>query len=175
MSGSTEDFFDIGVIVNVHGLRGDIKVMPVTDEPKRFELLDEINVYYDNKNVTYKIKNVRYHKTVLVLSLEGVDDRITAEQLKGGVIKISRKNALLLEPDEYFQKDLYDMTVFTETGENLGTITNIIETGANDVYVVTPLDKSKDLMIPAIKQCIKDISLSEKRMTVSLMKGLREL
>jgi len=170
----TEDYFDIGKIVNVHGLRGEIRVMPITDDPSRFDLLDSIEVFNNSTSQTYQLKNIRPHKTLLVIQLEGVEDRNAAEALVGSVIKVPRSQALPLEDDEYYQKDLLDMSVVSEHGEDLGTLVQIIETGANDVYVVRP-ESGKDLLIPAIKECILSVNLAENKMIVHLMKGLREL
>jgi len=148
--------------------------MPVTDDPSRFDLLDSIDVYHNSTSHTYPIENIRPHKTLLVLRLKGVEDRTAAEALVGGVIKVPRSKALPLEDDEYYQKDLLDMSVVSEHGEELGTLVQIIETGANDVYVVRP-QSGKDLLIPAIKECILAINVPESKMTVHLMKGLRDL
>ena len=172
----TEDYFDIGAIVNVHGIKGEIKVMPSTDDPSRFELLESVEIFSgSSKSTVYPLEKSRPHKTMVVLKLTGVDDRNTAEQLVGGVIKIPRSMALPLEEDEYYQKDLLDMLVVTDTGEELGHLAQIIETGANDVYVVRPGGQKKDILIPAIKECILAVSVTEKKITVHLMKGLREL
>ena len=177
MSG--QDYFKIGNIVNVHGLRGEIRVMPATDDPSRFELLKKAEIFFEkgnnNHSVEYQLETVRYHKAMVVLKLAGVNDRTTAESLVGGVIKVPRSEAIPLEEDEYYQKDLFDINVVTDTGEELGRLLQIIETGANDVYIVRPANGSKDVLIPAIKECILDVSLPDNKMTVHLMKGLREL
>ena len=112
---------------------------------------------------------------LIILKLKGIDDRNAAEQLVGGVIKVPRSKALPLEENEYYQKDLLDMAVLADTGEELGHLSQIIETGANDVYVVTPKTEGKNILIPAIKECILSVSVSDKKMTVHLMEGLREL
>ena len=169
-----EDFFDIGKIVNVHGLRGEIRVMPVTDDPSRFDLLDSVEVFQNSTSKTYSIERMRPHKALLVLKLKDIEDRTAAEALVGSVIKVPRSKALPLEDDEYYQKDLLDMSVLNENGEELGTLVQIIETGANDVYVVRP-KSGKDLLIPAIKECILAVNVPESKMTVRLMKGLRDL
>ena len=178
------DYFDIGAVVNVHGLRGEIRVMPVTDDPGRFELLETVEIFFASagkpaaKSSKFPLEKVRPHKNMLILKLEGVEDRNAAEELLGGIIKVSRHEALPLDEDEYYQKDLFEMTVVTEAGEELGRLVQIIETGANDVYVVRPLKNDtggKDLLIPAIKECILSVDLPNKIMTVHLMKGLREL
>jgi 16S rRNA processing protein RimM len=188
----TEDFFDIGSIVNVHGLRGEIRVLPSTEDPSRFELLKTIEVFFpenrrgsedsegtaesaERNSDIYVLESTRRHKTVVVLKLVGIDDRNAAGKLIGGVIKIPRSMALPLDDDEYYQKDLLDMTVVTDEGEELGTLVQILETGANDVYVIRSKEEIKDLLIPAIKDCILSVDIAEKKMTVHLMKGLREL
>mgnify|MGYP000133330403 FL=1 len=97
----------------------------------------------------------------------------TAEKLKGATVKIPPEDALPLEEGEYYIRDLYDMNVVTDEGENLGIIKDILFTGANDVYVVKP-EKGKDILIPAIKECILDVDVENKKMTVKLLKGLRD-
>ena len=177
-----EDYFTIGTIVNVHGVQGEVRVMPATDDPSRFGLLDKLEVFFESYTAEYPLKSVRPHKNLIVLKLAGIDNRDDAEKLIGGVIKIPRSKALPLEEDEYYQKDLLDMIVVSDTGEELGQLVQIIETGANDVYVVRPPaeiktgdSKIKDLLIPAIKECIVSVSVPERKMTVHLMEGLREL
>ena len=175
MTDNLTDYFDIGEIVNVHGIRGELKILPITDDPSRFELLDEVEIFSKTGSVKYPLEKVRLHKSLVFLKLKGIDDRNAAEELKRGIIKIPRSQALPLEDDEYYQSDLLDMTVETDKGEELGYIAQIIETGANDVYVVRPPDGGKDLLIPAIKACILSVSVTEKKMIVHLIKGLREL
>jgi len=173
------DYFQIGTIVNTHGLQGELRVMPSTDDPGRFELLDAVEIFWDSDKVKYTFEGARLHKTLIILKLKEVKDRTAAEKLVGGVIKVPRSEAIPLEDNEYYQKDLLDMAVVTDTGEELGQIVQIIETGANDVYVVRPSNaeesKIKDLLIPAIKDCILSVSVQDKLMTVRLMEGLREL
>ena len=171
----TEDYFAIGFIVNVHGLSGEVRVTPTTDDPSRFKLLDQVEVFFKSGSVKYPLQSARMHKTVIILKLKGVEDRDAAKLLIGGVIKITRSKALPLEEGEYYQKDLLGMVVVTEQGEELGCLSQIIETGSNDVYVITPRSGNKDILIPAIKDCILSVSVDEKKMTVHLMKGLREL
>ena len=169
------DYFSIGEIVNVHGIRGEIKILPTTDDPGRFELLKELQVFFGDEIKTYAVEHVRLHKTLVFVKLNGIDDRTAAEGLKGGVVRVPRADALPLDDDEYYQSDLLDMNVETVSGEKLGRLVQIIETGANDVYVVKPAGGGKDLLIPAIKDCIQSVSVEANKMTVSLLKGLRDL
>ncbi len=164
---------EIGKIVNSHGIKGDIRVIPTTFDIKRFELLENINVFLRDKELILEIERVWYHKSFVILKLKGIDDRNQAESLKGGQIKIPKDMALPLEEDEYYIGDLYSMDVWTETGEFLGELSDIIDTGANDVYVVKNKATSEEILIPAIKKCILSVSLAENKMTVALMEGLR--
>ena len=168
-----EDYFVIGDVVNTQGIKGEVRVIPCTDDESRFELLDSVFLEQRGKMTEYYIENVRYHKQFVLLKFEGVDDMTTAEKLKGATVKIPPEDALPLEEGEYYIRDLYDMNVVTDDGENLGIIKDILFTGANDVYVVKP-EKGKVILIPAIKECILDVDVENKKMTVKLLKGLRD-
>lgn len=168
------EMFTVGRIVNTHGVKGEIKVMPTTDDPKRFKKLKSI--FVERKTMeTYEIESVRYHKDFVLLKLKGIEDMNAAELLKGSVIKINRKDSLPLKKDEYYISDLFGLQVYTEEDRFLGELVDIIETGSNDVYVVRKEDREKDLLLPAIKQVIKGVELETKKMTVHLLEGLEEL
>ncbi len=161
--------FTIGKIVNTHGVKGEMRVMPSTDDIKRFEKLKE--VYIQQRDLkTYEITAVRYHKQFVLIKLKGIDTMDAAEQMKNSLIKIDRKESLPLGQDEYYMTDLYDMAVVTEEGRELGKLVDILVTGSNDVYVVR--NEEKEILIPAIKQCIKKVDVTARQMTVHLMKGL---
>ena len=167
-------YFEIGKIVNTLGLKGEIKVIPITDDPKRFELIKEIEVFKANGTPqgTYSIEKVRYHKQFIILKLKEISDINAALLLKTTSIKIPKEKALPLEEDQYYLSDLYGLKVVTDEGCDLGVIKDIIFTGANDVYIVEKQGE-KDLLIPAIKQCILNVDLDNKIMTIHLMKGLK--
>ncbi len=166
----------VGKIVNTHGIKGELKVVPTTEDPKRFEKLKEIYVERKETKV-YDIESVRYHKEFVLLKLKGVEDMNAAELLKGAVLKIDRMDSLPLEKDEYYISDLFGLAVYTseENPRYLGELVDIIYTGSNDVYVVRKEDRQKDLLLPAIKQVINEINLSDKKMMVTLLEGLEEL
>jgi 16S rRNA processing protein RimM len=166
--------FSIGTIVNTQGLKGDVRVLPQTFDPSRFELLDEVEAFADKKpSIWLKIERVWYHKGMVVLKFKGIDDMTSAEALKGRVLKIPPEKALPLEEGEYYLRELYGMKVVTVQGEELGEIVDILETGSNDVYAVKS-DKGDQVLIPAIKQCVVNVDVSSNVMTVELMEGLRE-
>ncbi|QUH27404.1 ribosome maturation factor RimM [Vallitalea guaymasensis] len=165
------DYFNIGKIVNTHGIRGEVKVIPLTDEPKRFELLEYVYIDNNRKIEKYTIDGIKYFKNMIIIKFEELKDMTSAEKLKQSIIKIPRELALPLEDDEYYVQDLIGIDVSTDAGKNLGTIKDIIFTGSNDVYVIETDDK-KEILIPAIKQCIKQVDMNNKTMVVSLLEGL---
>lgn len=168
-------YFEIGKITGTHGIKGTFRVFPTTEDPSRFELLKEVIVDLKGKKEIFKIKNVAYHKNMVLLTVKEIDDINIAERYKNAVILIPEEQALPLEEDEYYTRDLYDMKVYTTEGEYLGIIDNIFATGANDVYAVKndEIPNSKELLIPAIKDCIIDVDVKENKMTVKLLEGLR--
>lgn len=169
------EMFTVGRIVNTHGVKGEIKVIPTTEDPKRFKKLKSIFVEGRKGMITYEIEGVRYHKDFVLLKLQGINDMDAAELLKGSILKIDRKDSLPLKKDEYYISDLFGLEVYTEEERYLGTLVDIIETGSNDVYVVNKEDREKDLLLPAIKQVIKGVDIENKKMTVHLLEGLEEL
>lgn len=167
-----DKYFEIGIISNTHGIKGMLKVFPTTDFPERFKLLKEVFVERKGKCEKYKVESAGFHKQFVLLKLKGIDDMTTAEMYKTGRILIEEKDAVPLEEDEYYTRDLYDMEVYTDEGEFLGHITEVFPTGANDVYVISKED-TPDLLIPAIKDCILNVDVKGKKMEVRLLKGLR--
>lgn len=166
----------VGQIVNTHGIKGELKVMPSTDDAKRFELLKTIFVETGDGLVLFPITSVRYMKNFVLLKLENINDMTEAEKYKTMALKIPKEESLPLDDNEYYVGDLYDMNVVTDLGEALGKITEVIFTGSNDVYVIknSADPKAKDLLVPAIKDCILTVDLKENLMTVHLLEGLRD-
>ena len=165
------DYFVIGKIVNTQGIKGDLRVIPTTDDISRFDSLDFVYIDKRGNIDKYDIQNVRYHKQFVLLKLKGVDNMTIAESFKNSEIKITKDMALPLGEDEYYIRDLYSMDVVTDLGESLGKIEDIIFTGANDVYVVR--NDISEILIPAIKQCLLKVDKENNKMTVRLLEGLR--
>lgn len=166
-------FFEIGKITGTHGIKGTMRVFPTTEDPKRFELLKEIIVENKGNKETFHIQKVAYQKQFVLLTVKEITDINVAELYKGGTILVTESQAIPLKEDEYYARDLYGLRVVTDDGEELGELTKIYVTGANDVYAVQKTAEDKELLIPAIKDCIKKVGIEEGVMTVKLLEGLR--
>ena len=166
--------FRVGVIAGTHGLRGEVKVFPTTDEPARFLDLEKVILDTGREERTLKIRSVKFFKKFVILGFEGMDRIEDVEKLKGSELLIGREDAIPLEEGEYFIPDLIGLKVVTDDGRELGVIKDVIETGANNVYDVQD-DTGKRILIPAIPQCILDVRLEEGDMTVHLLPGLEDL
>lgn len=161
----------VGVISSTHGVRGEVKVFPTTDDMTRFKKLKEVILVTEKTEKVLKITSVKFFKQFAILKFDGIDTLNDVEVYKGASLFVDRKNAVKLEKDEYFIADLIDLTVVDESGNKLGTLIDVLKTGANDVYIVKN-DEEKELLFPAIKECVLDIDFKEKKMTVHVMDGL---
>ena len=168
-----EDLLQVGVITSTHGVRGEVKVFPTTDEPEQFARHKEVILEQKGKLKTHKVRSCAFHKNMVLLSLSEIDDMDAAEKLRNVRILIPESEATPPGEDEYFRRDLYGMTVISDEGEELGILDDIIETGANDVFIVKKEGK-KDLLIPALKQCVLKVDIPGKKMEVHLLRGLRD-
>lgn len=161
----------IGEIVNTHGIKGEIKVYPLTDNPKRFEELDWVYLESKGKQEKCKIENVKYIKNLVLIKLEGIDSLEAAEALRGSFLVIDRDRAVKLQKDNYFICDLIGMNILDNSGKSLGKLVNILHTGSNDVYVAKS-DEGKEILIPALKSVVNEIDLETGFMKVTLPEGL---
>jgi 16S rRNA processing protein RimM len=164
-------YLNVGQLVNTHGIKGELKAVPLTDDPQRF--LDLEWVYIDKKGTLekYFINNVKFFKNLVILKFKGVDDMDAAEKLKGYYLKIDRENAVKLPEDSFFIADIIGMQVYDESNELLGELTDVIQTGSNDVYIVKN-KAGKEILIPALKSVVQEISIDNGRISVILPKGL---
>lgn len=166
-----EKYVELGKIVNTSGLKGLLKIVPYTDDITRFDDLETIYVEKDKKLTKFNIEMVRYHKNMVIMKLKGIDDINDAEQYKNTYIKILRSDLKKLPKDTYYIIDLIGLEVYEEQGKLLGKLEDIYNTGSNDIYVVKD-DLGKSLLLPAISDVIKQISLEEKKIIVHLIEGL---
>lgn len=164
----------VGVITKTHGIRGEVKVYPTTDDPERFEALSEVTLQQGKQRKKLSIESVRYFKNLVILKFKGIDNINDVEAYKGAELYIPREEGEALSEDEYYIADIIGLTVVTDAGEQLGVVKDVLETGANDVYVIQR-DGKKDLLLPAIKDCVQDVDVEAGRMTVHVMDGLLDL
>lgn len=166
-----EQYLRVGVISSTHGIRGEVKVFPTTDDVNRFNDLKKVFIDTGKELIPLEVAGVKFFKQMVILKFKEIDDINDIEKYRGKDLLIDRADAVKLEENEYFIYDLIDSEVVTDDGKQLGILTEIMTTGANDVYVVkTP--EGKEILLPSIKECILDVNLDSKKITVHLMDGL---
>ncbi len=162
---------EVGQIVNTFGIKGEVKVMPFTDDITRFDDLEKVYVKTKKEEKLYKIQNVRYHKNMVLIKFENIETPEQAELLRNAFLEIDRENAIPLEEGTYYIADLIGMEVYSDDGNKLGIVEDIYNTGANDIYVVKN-DLGKQILLPGIKEVIKEVNLDTEKITVHLIPGL---
>lgn len=165
-----EQFLQVGVISSTHGIWGEVKVFPTTDDAERFLDLKHVILDAGKEQIPLEIQHVKFFKQFVIVKFKGIDNINEIEKYKGRSLLVSREDAVELEEDEYYIADLIGMEVLTDEGEK-GTLKDVIETGANEVYVVD-FEKFGEVLIPAIHQCILDVDVENMRMKVHLLEGL---
>ena len=166
-----EQLLQVGVISSTHGVRGEVKVFPTTDDVRRFKKLKNVILDTGRGYLTLEIEGVKFFKQFVILKFKDYDNINDIEKYKGKSLLVDRANAVRLRRNEYFIADMIGLKVFTEDGEEFGTMKDVLETGANDVYIIDSL-KHGEVLIPAIKQCILDVNIEEGTMKIHLMEGL---
>lgn len=168
-----EDVFQIGVISSTHGIGGEVKVFPTTDDVKRFKKLKTVILDTGKEKMNLEICQVKFFKQMVILKFKEFNSINEVERFRGKGLYVTRENAVKLEKDEYFIADMIGMHVTSTDGEALGTLTDVLQTGANDVYVIEK-PGSPQLLVPAIKECIRRIDMEQGEMIIYLMPGLRD-
>lgn len=166
-----EDFFQVGVITSTHGLKGEVKVFPTTDDPKRFKRLKEVILDTGKERLQLEIEGVKFFKQFVILKFRGIDNINDVEKYRRASLLVARKDAVRLQKDEYFIADLMGLKVRDEDGAEIGVLKNVIETGANDVYVIEMGD-GRELLLPAIKQCVLEVDVEAGFIRIHIMEGL---
>ena len=168
-----EQMLRVGVITSTHGVRGEVKVFPTTDDAKRFKTLKKV-ILDGREPLELSIEQVKFFKNMVILKFKGYDNINDVETWRQRDLLITRDQAVELKEDEYFITDLIGLTVVNEEEAVLGRVKDVLETGANDVYVVE-LTGGKELLLPAIKDCILNVDLEGGRMKVHVLDGLLDL
>lgn len=168
-----EKLLQVGVISSTHGVRGEVKVYPTTDDAKRFRKLKQVILDTGREHLTLEVEGVKFFKQFVILKFKGIDNINDIEKYKGKDLFITREQAVPLAEGEYFLCDIIDAKVVTEDGTEFGILKEVLQTGANDVYVVEMLN-GKEVLFPVIDDCILDLDLENKVVTVRIMPGLIE-
>ena len=170
------DILHVGRIVGAHGLKGEVKVLPYTDDPARFKMLNEcLLVSEDEKNRTpAQAEGARFFQDLILLKLRGIDDRTAAENLRGLLISVEREHAVPLEPDTWYICDLIGCQVYDQQHGLLGELKDVLQHGSSDIYLVTQPNQP-DLLIPVLKSVLKKVDLDQRRVDVTLPEGLFEI
>lgn len=166
-----EQLLQVGVISSTHGIRGEVKVFPTTDDVKRFKKLKKVILDTGREHLPLEVESVKFFKQFAIVKFKGIDNINDIEKYKGKSLLVDRENAVKLRKDEYFIADMIGLQVYTEDGEAFGVLKDVLETGANDVYIIDS-QKYGEVLVPAIKQCILDVDIEGQKMTIHLMEGL---
>lgn len=171
MERDMEQLLQVGIITQTHGIRGEVKVFPTTDDAGRFRELKEVVLDTGKEMLHMEIEHVKFFKQFVIVKFRGIDNINEVERFRRCSLLVARENAVPLEEDEYYIADMIGLEVETEDGEKFGVLKDVIETGANDVYVVDSISHG-EVLIPAIKDCILHVDIEAGKMTVHLMDGL---
>ncbi|SDF00309.1 MULTISPECIES: ribosome maturation factor RimM [unclassified Paenibacillus] len=166
--------FNVGKLVNTHGIRGEVKIIPTTDFPEeRFAQKSELVLQQPNSNnsVSVTVERSRLHKNMYIIKFVQFDNINEVEKYKGWMLKVSEEQLDELDEDEYYYHEIIGCKVVTDEGEELGIIDEILSPGANDVWVVKPA-KGKSILIPVIDDVVLTVDVQEKVVTVHIMEGL---
>lgn len=167
------DRFQVGVIASTHGLQGEVNVFPTTEDPARFKKLKKVTLHTQRgEEIELDVVSARFFKKFVIVKFKQFDNINDVEKFRGCELTIARKDALKLEPGEYYCADLIGLTIVDEDGNELGTLTEILQTGANDVYEMTLKGAEDKVYIPAIRDCIKQIDPEGGKIVIHVMPGL---
>lgn len=166
-----EDFFQVGIVTTTHGVNGEVKVFPTTDDPKRFKRLREVLLDTGKECRRLEIEHVKFFKQFVLLKFKGLESVNDVEGFRQHPLLVTRENAVRLGRDEYFIADLEGLQVRDEDGTPIGILKSVMETGANDVYVIELTD-GRELLLPAIKQCVLEVDVESGFIRIHILEGL---
>ena len=166
-----DNYLRVGVISSTHGIGGEVKVFPTTDDNKRFKKLKQVFLDTGKEYLELEVERVRFFKQMVIVKFKGINNINDIEKYKGKDLLVTRENAVPLEENEYFIYDIMDASVVDEEGKEIGILKEVLTTGANDVYVVKTVE-GKEVLLPVIDGCILDIDIENKVVTAHIMPGL---
>lgn len=174
LNNKQDEFVTIGEITAPHGVRGELRVVPRTSHPERYAQLTDVYVKPKraSQRLRFEVESTRTHRRFMLVKLRGVDDRNTADELRPALLQVTLDDVYPLPEGEYYVFQLVGLVVYDDTDRRLGVVKDVLETGANDVYVVQRDAGGGELLLPAIRQVVQNIDLERGRMDVSLLPGL---
>lgn len=166
-----EKMFQVGIITSTHGVHGEVKVFPTTDDVRRFKRLKEVILDTGKEQITLEVEGAKFSKQLVILKFKGIDNINDVEKYRQKSLYVTRENAVRLRRDEYFIADLMGLRVHDEGGAEIGVLREVMETGANDVYVID-LNDGRELLLPAIKECVLNVDVEAGFVQIHIMSGL---
>ena len=166
-----EKMFQVGIITSTHGVHGEVKVFPTTDDVRRFKRLKEVILDTGKEQITLEVEGTKFFKQLVILKFKGIDNINDVEKYRQKSLYVTRENAVRLKRNEYFIADLMGLRVRDEDGSEIGVLREVMETGANDVYIID-LDDGRELLLPAIKECVLDVDVEAGFIQIHIMPGL---
>lgn len=163
-------YLAVGKVIRAHGVRGEISVAVLTEFPDRFATTEQVYLGDEFEAEPYQLKSYRWHKDNLLMTLDGITDRTQAEQLRGQFVQVPLEEAVPLPEGVYYHYQLVGLAVVTTVGDVLGVIVDVLETGANDVYVVD--NGQQEILLPAIPDVVHSVDLEQEQMVVKVLDGL---
>lgn len=165
------EYFEVGQIVNTFGIKGQVKVVPFTDDVERFDELKQVYIEKKNELKPFQIEQVNYHKNMVIIKFKNINTIEEAEKYRNCYLKIDRAHAKKLPKDTYFIADLLGLPVYTDEGELLGKVDDIYNSGSSDIYVVKN-EMGKQVLLPSIPDVLKEIDLENEKIIVHIIQGL---
>lgn len=166
-----DDLLKVGTITSTHGIKGEVKLYPSTDDVNRFKKLKSAKIAYNGSYVDVEVAGARFFKNMVILKFKEIDNINDVEKYKGSELLVTRENAVKLQKDEYFMADLIDAIMISDDGSIEGTLFDILKTGANDVFVLKTSD-GREILLPAIHDCIKEVDVENRKIVFHLPEGL---
>lgn len=169
-----EEYLRVGVISNTHGVRGEVKIFPTTDDISRFKKLKQCVIDVGREQIAVEVESCKFFKQTPILKFKSIDTLNDVERYKGKDLLVSREHAVKLKKNEFFIVDLIGLQVVSDEGQDIGVLTDVLQTGANDVFVVET-GEGDEVLIPYIEQCVPEIRPETGKVTVHLLPGLLDL
>ena len=165
------NFLRVGVIANTHGIKGEVKVFPTTDDVNRFKKLKQVFIDTKKEYIELEAAGCKFFKNLVILKFKGIDNINDIEKYKGMDLLVTRENAVALEDGEYFIADLIDLKVIDEDEVEIGVLYDVMQTGANDVYVIH-MNDGRELLLPVIDEGVLDVNIDEGFVKIHILEGL---